>query len=248
QLTGVVGAVAILLLLVAAPSLLRNLPVTALAAVVIAAALQTFDLRSMVVFHRVRRSDFVLSVLAFLAVAIVGVIGGIALAVGLSLLDFVRRAWRPHDAVLGRAAGVKGYHDVQRYPGAKQVPGLLLFRWDAPLFFANADGFRDRVLQEVDDAAEPVKWVVVAAEPITDVHTTAAEMINELDADLAARGAELAFAELKDPVKDRLMHYGTHSRIGREFFFPTVGVAVKAFLEQHETEWTDWEDSADRAE
>ncbi len=243
QLTGVVGALAIVLLLVAAPSLLRDMPMTALAAVVIAAALRTFDLRSLRIFYRVRRSDFVLSVLAFLSVAVVGVLGGIALAVGLSIMDFVRRAWRPHDAVLGRAPGIKGYHDVRRYPDAKQVPGLILFRWDAPLFFANADGFRERVLRVVDDAAGPVKWVVVAAEPITDVDTTAAEMISDLDEDLAARGAELAFADLKDPVKDRLTRYGLHSRIGHEFFFPTLGVAVKAFLEQHDTEWTDWDQS-----
>jgi high affinity sulfate transporter 1 len=242
QLTGVVGAVAILALLIGAPGLVADLPTTALAAVVISAALMLFDVGSMRVFFRVRRSDFALSILAFLAVAGFGVITGIGVAVAVSILDFVRRAWRPHDAVLGRAKGVKGYHDIGRYPEAKQIPGLLLFRWDAPLFFANADTFRERLLERVDDSGDPVRWVVIAAEPITDVDTTAAEMLEELDKELAARGVELAFAEMKDPVKDRLERYGLRRKIGHDFFFPTLGVAVKAFLERHPTDWTDWEE------
>jgi high affinity sulfate transporter 1 len=242
QLTGVVGALAIVLLLAAAPGLLKDLPTTALAAVVIAAVARIVDLRSLRVFARVRRSDFALAVIAFLGVAALGVLRGIGVAVGLSLLDFVRRAWRPHHAILGRAQGVKGYHDVTRYPEAKQVPGLLLFRWDAPLFFANADAFRECILDAVDDARSPLKWVVVAAEPVTDVDTTAAEMLEELDKELATRGVELAFAELKDPVKDRLHRYGLQQRLGRDFFFPTIGVAVKAYLERNHVDWTDWEE------
>lgn len=244
QLTGVVGATALVALLVAAPWLLEDLPTAALAAVVIAAAIGIIDVPALAVFYRVRRSDFVLSMVAFLAVAGLGVLRGVAVAVAVALLDFVRRAWRPHDAVLGRASGVKGYHDLRRYPQARQVPGLLLFRWDAPLFFANADTFRARIVELVDSAATPVKWVVVAAEPITDVDTTAAEMLEELDKELSARGAELAFAEMKDPVRDRLERYGLQKRIGREFFFPTIGVAVKAFLERNGVDWTDWEESA----
>ena len=241
QLTGVVGALVIALLVGFAPGLFRNLPTTALAAVVITAALRVVDLGALRLFYRVRRSDFVLSVVAFLAVAALGVLNGIAVATALSLLDVVRRVWRPHDAILGRAVGVKGYHDITRYPGAKQVPGLLLFRWDAPLFFANADTFRARVLDAVDHAQPPAKWVVVAAEPITDVDTSAAEALEELDAELTARGAELAFAELKDPVRDRLQRYGLEKRIGRDFFFTTVGVAVKAYLARYDVEWSDWE-------
>jgi high affinity sulfate transporter 1 len=243
QLTGVVGAAAIVVLLVAAPSLLQNLPATALAAVVITAAIRIMDVRALSVFYRVRRSDFILSLVAFVAVAFLGVLSGIAVAVAVSLLDVVRRAWRPHDAVLGRAPGVKGYHDVTRYKDARQIPGLLLFRWDAPLFFANADTFRARIIDAVDGAAPRVKWVVIAAEPITDVDTTAAEMLEELDKELATRGAELAFAELKDPVRDRLGRYGLGEKIGREFFFHTIGVAVKAFSDRHAVEWVDWEDT-----
>ena len=243
QLTGVVGALVIALLVVFAPGLFRTLPTTALAAVVITAALRIFDFDSLRLFYRVRRSDLILSVMAFFAVATLGVLNGIAVATALSLLDVVRRVWRPHDAILGRAAGVKGYHDITRYRDAKQIPGLLLFRWDAPLFFANAETFRARLLDAFDRANLPVKWVVVAAEPITDVDTTAAEILEELDAELAARGAELAFAELKDPVRDRLLNYGIEQRIGRDFFFTTVGVAVKAFLARHDVDWTDWEET-----
>jgi MFS superfamily sulfate permease-like transporter len=242
QLTGVVGALAILVLLVAAPRLLQNLPTTALAAVVITAALRLFDFGALKTFHRVRRADFVLSIVAFVGVAALGVLRGIALAVCVSLLDFIRRAWRPHDAVLGRAQGVKGYHDVSRYPDAKQIPGLVLFRWDAPLFFANADTFHERLMDAVDGAPTRARWVIVAAEPITDVDTTAAEMLQELDKELAARGIELAFAELKDPVKDRLERYGLKKAIGHDSFFPTIGVAVHTYLEQNDVDWVDWEE------
>lgn len=243
QLTGVVGALAIVVLLQVAPSLLAPLPTAALASVVIMAAIGLFDVATLRIAWRVRRSDFVLSIVAFVSVATLGVMTGIVIAVAVSLLDVVRRAWRPHDAILGRVPGLKGYHDITRYPRARQVPGLVLLRWDAPLFFANADTFRSRILDAVDAAHGEVKWVVIAAEPITDVDTTAAEMLEELDIELATRGAELAFAELKDPVKDRLERYGLEKRIGRDFFFPTIGVAVKAYVEQTGAEWLDWEEA-----
>jgi high affinity sulfate transporter 1 len=241
QLTGVVGALTIVVLLLSAPRLFEALPTAALAAVVISAALRMFDFESIHAFRRVRRSDFVVSIVSFLSVAGLGVLQGIGVAVTVSLLDVVRRAWHPHDAVLGHPRGVTGYHDVQRYPDARQVPGLLLFRWDAPLFFANADTFRERIVDVVDSASEPLRWIVVAAEPITDVDTTAAEMLEELDKELATRGAELAFAEMKDPVKDRLQRYGLRARIGHEFFFPTVGAAVEAFVRRHQIDWPDAE-------
>jgi high affinity sulfate transporter 1 len=242
QLTGLVGAIAIAVLLIAAPALVQNLPTTALAAVVISAALGLFEVAGVRKLFEARRSEFYLSMAAFLAVTVFGVIAGIGIAVVLSLLDFLRRAWRPHDAVLGRADGVKGYHDVTRYPEARQVPGLVLFRWDAPLFFANADMFRERIREVAAAADPPARWVIVASEPITDVDTTAAEMIEELDEELTGHGIELAFAEMKDPVKDRLVSYGLTPRIGREFFFPTMGVAVKEYLTRNDIEWSDWED------
>jgi high affinity sulfate transporter 1 len=243
QLTGVVGALCIALLLVFAPTLLQNLPNAALGAVVIAACLSLVDIQGFVHLYRVRRSEFMLAVVCFLGVALLGVIQGIFIAVGLALLGFIWRAWRPYDAVLGRVEGLKGYHDVTRYPEARRIPGLVLFRWDAPLFFANAEVFREHVLQAVASAPTPTKWVVVAAEPVTDIDVTAAEALSALDDDLQGAGIELCFAEMKDPVKDRLKQYGLFSKLGSELFFPTVGRAVDRYLETHQVEWLDWEEA-----
>jgi MFS superfamily sulfate permease-like transporter len=149
QLTGVVGALCIALLLVFAPTLLQNLPNAALGAVVIASCMSLVDIKGVSRLYRLRRGEFVLSIVAFLGVALLGVIQGIFIAVALALFAFIWRAWRPYDAVLGRVDGLKGYHDITRYPEARQVPGLVLFRWDAPLFFANAEVFREHILEAV---------------------------------------------------------------------------------------------------
>ena len=244
QVTGLVGAAAIAGLLVFAPGLLHDLPTAALGAVVIAAAIGLAEVAGVRRLFRDRQSEFWLSMAAFLGVALLGVLPGIAIAVGLSLLNFIRLAWWPHDAVLGRAPGVKGYHDIDRYGSAEQVPGLILYRFDAPLFFANAHLFGDTVRRLVDEAEPPTRWVIVAAEPITDIDTTAADVVEQLAAELKAAGVELAFAELKDPVKDRLERYGLVERLGRERFFPTVGVAVKAYVQEAGVGWTDWEEAA----
>ena len=246
QLTSVVGALAIGLMLVADPGLLEDLPIATLAAVVITAGLSLVDIGSMTRLWRLGSSEFWLALASFLGVAFVGVIEGVFLAVGLSLLAFIRRAWWPHDAVMGRADGVKGYHDLTYYPEARQVPGLVLYRFDAPLFFANADVFRDRIRDRIADADQPVRWVVVAAEPITDVDTTAAAMLDALEAELAAGGITLAFAELKDPVRARLHRYGALERVPDERIFPTVGTAVSGYLEATGESWTDWEEGAGR--
>jgi len=245
QVTGLVGAGVIVLVLVAVPGLLTNLPSTALAAIVITAALSLFDLAGARRLLRLRRSEFGLSVVSFLGVVVFGVLPGIGIAVGLSLLNFIRHAWRPHDAVLGRVPYYKGYHDVERHPDARQVPGLLLYRWDAPLFFANADLFRDRVRAVVRGVDPPVRWLVVSAEPVTDVDTTAADALDEVITDLARAGIELHFAEMKGDVKDRLKDYGLYQRLGDASFHPTVGTAVKAYLAGHPVPWLDWEDAAD---
>ena len=247
QLTGLVGAGIIVLLLLFFPALLANLPTTTLAAVVISAALGLFEVAGLRRLYDIRRSEFMLSMAAFLAVAFFGVIAGIAIAIGLSLLDFIRRAWRPHDAVLGRADGLKGYHDVTSHPDVRQIPGLVLFRWDAPLFFANADLFRERIRGIVGGADPPARWVVVAAEPITDVDSTAADMIEELSEELDDAGIELVFAEMKTPVKEWLRRYELEAKIGREQFFSTTGAAVKAYLASHDVAWVDWEDAAEEA-
>jgi MFS superfamily sulfate permease-like transporter len=210
---------------------------------VISACLSLVDVKGVVRLYRLRPGECALSIVCFLGVALLGVIQGIFIAVGLALLGFIWRAWRPHDAVLGRVDGLKGYHDITRYPEARRIPGLVLFRWDAPLFFANAEVFREHVLQAIADAPTPTRWVVVAAEPVTDIDTTAAEALSALDDDLARVGIELCFAEMKDPAKDRLKRYGLFTKLGTHLFFPTVGEAVDGYLKAHGVEWSDWEDS-----
>ncbi|HEV3503661.1 MAG TPA: STAS domain-containing protein, partial [Actinomycetes bacterium] len=155
---------------------------------------------------------------------------------------FVRRAWRPHDAVLGREDELKGYHDLDRHPNARLIPGLLLYRFDAPLFFANAGYFRRRVRRLVRAATHPVRWVVVAAEPITDIDTTAADILRQLLEELRQQQVTLAFAELKGPVKVRLERYGLYTAVGPDRFFPTVGTAVDGYVEATGTAWVDWEE------
>ncbi len=242
QLTGVVGAICIALLLVFAPTLLQNLPQAALGAVVIAACLSLVDIEGFVRLYRVRRGEFALAMVCFLGVALFGVIQGIFISVSLAMLGFIWRAWRPYDAVLGRVKGLKGYHDITRYPEARRIPGLVLFRWDAPLFFANAEIFREHVLQAVATAPTPTRWVVVSAEPVTDIDVTAADALSALDDDLQNAGIELCFAEMKDPVKDRLISYGLFNKLGTDLFFPTLGRAVSSYLKAHPVEWSDWED------
>src|SRR6185369_2239228 len=167
QLTGVVGALAVALLLVIAPNLLQNLPTTALAAVVIASAIGLIEITDLVRIFRIQRWEFWLSIVCFVGVAVFGAIPGIAVAVVIAIIEFLWDGWRPHSAVLGRAEGVRGYHDITRYPDARRVPGLVLFRWDAPLFFANAEQFGDKVLASIKASPTKVKQVVVTAEPVT---------------------------------------------------------------------------------
>jgi high affinity sulfate transporter 1 len=230
QIAGVVGAVCIALLLVFAPALLRNLPQAALGAVVIAACVSLVEIRGVLRLYRLRPGEFILSLACFLGVALLGVIQGIFIAVGLALLAFIWRAWRPYDAVLGYVGNLRSYHDISRYPDAKLIDGLVLFRWDAPLFFVNAETFRQQVQNAVAEAPTPTRWVVVAAEPITDVDVTAADMLAELDEALHRAGMDLIFAEMKDPVKDSLKRYGLFNRIGVDHFFPTIEQAVERYL------------------
>jgi high affinity sulfate transporter 1 len=242
QLTPLVGAVTIALLLLFAPGALRDLPLPMLAAIVICAAIGLIDVAAVRRLYRVRRAEFVLWLAAFAGVALLGVLAGIFVAILLSLADFVRRAWRPHDAVLGREDELKGYHDIDRHPSARLIPGLLLYRFDAPLFFANAGYFRRRVRRLVAEAAQPVRWVVVAAEPITDVDTTAADTLRQLLEELRQAQVTMAFAELKGPVKDRLQRYGLFEAVGPDRFYPTVGTAVDGYVEVTGTTWVDWEE------
>lgn len=246
QLTSVIGALAIAFLLLLAPNLLQHLPSAALAAVVIAAALGLFELGDLKRIYAIQQWEFWLSVVCFVGVAVLGVIPGIGLAIVIAIVEFLWDGWRPHSAVLGRASGVKGYHDITRYPDARQIPGLVLFRWDAPLFFANAEFFKERALDAVATSPTPVRWLVVAAEPVTSVDVTAGDILAELDGALHAQKIELCFAELKDPVKDKLKKFGLLAQLGESNFFPTIGVAVARYLEINaDVTWEDWEDRAD---
>jgi MFS superfamily sulfate permease-like transporter len=242
QVTGAVGAVAIALVLVFLPGLLRNLPTTALAAVVIAAAIGLIEIADLRRIYRIQRWEFWLSMTCFAGVAVFGAIPGIACAVVIAVIEFLWDGWRPHSAVLGRVDRVKGYHDIARYPEARMIPGLVLFRWDAPLFFANADQFRERILDAIASSPTAVKWVVVAAEPVTSVDVTAADVVSELDDTLHGTGIELCFAEMKDPVKDKMKRFGLFTRFGERNFFATIGEAVNAYLATHVVDWVDWED------
>jgi high affinity sulfate transporter 1 len=243
QVTGVVGALSVALLLVVAPDLLRHLPNSALAAVVIASAIGLLEIADLRRIYRIQQWEFWLSIACFLGVAVLGAIPGIGLAIVIAVIEFLWDGWRPHSAVLGRVHGIKGYHDITRYPDARLIPGLVLFRWDAPLFFANAEFFQERVMDAVAASPTPVRWLVVAAEPVTSVDVTAADALAELDEALHAAGVELCFAEMKDPVKDKLKRFGLFTRFGEEFFFPTIGVAVSNYLKTHQVDWEEWEDS-----
>jgi len=242
QVTGLIGALAIALLLVFAPTLLQDMPSAVLGAVVIAACLSFADVRGMWEMYRLRKVEFALSVTSFLGVAFVGVIEGIFITIGLALLVLVWNAWHPHWAILARVDGAKGFHDIARHPEGRQVPGLLLFRWDAQLFFANAELFREQILAAVEAAPTPIRWVVVASDAITDVDITAADVLLMLHGELEEQGVSLMFAGLKGPVKDRLRHYGTLDTLGSDIFEPTVGSAVNRYRALHPVDWKDWDE------
>jgi len=244
QLTAVVGALATALLLTLAPGLLQSLPHSALAAVVIGSAIALFEVTDLRRIYRIQRWEFWLSMICFAGVATLGAIEGIGLAIVLAVIEFLWRSWRPHSAVLGRVDRVKGYHDITRYPEARLIPGLVLFRWDAPLFFANAEFFRERVLDAVASSPTPVRWLVVAAEPVASIDVTAADAVCELDDMLHTAGIELCFAEMKGPAKDTLKRFEVFARFGETTFFRTIGEAVSAYRATHPVAWVDWEDRA----
>ncbi|MGN6659339.1 MAG: SulP family inorganic anion transporter [Achromobacter mucicolens] len=231
QLTGVVGAVAVAALLIAAPNLLRHLPNSALAAVVIAAAIGLFEFKDLRRIYRIQQWEFWLSMLCFAGVAVFGAIPGICLAVVIAIIEFLWDGWRPHFAVLGRVPNLRGYHDLKRYPHATLIDGLVLFRWDAPLFFANAELFQQRLLEAVEASPTPVRRVVVAAEPVTSVDVTSADMLRELCETLSREGVALHFAEMKDPVRDKLKRFELSRLFSDDRFHPTVGSAVDDYLQ-----------------
>ncbi|MBF6023542.1 SulP family inorganic anion transporter [Lysobacter niastensis] len=235
QLTGVIGALAVATLLLVAPNLLKYLPSTALAAVVIAAAIGLFEFNDLRRILRMQPWEFWLSIACFVGVAVWGVIPGIGIAVAIAVIEFLWDGWRPHHAVMGRVDGIRGYHDIRRYPEARLVPGLVLFRWDAPLFFANAELFHQRVLEAIAQSPTPVRRIIVAAEPVTGIDVTSADMLADLQRTLSEAGVELRFAEFKDPVKDKLRRFEILDSLGPQY--PTIGAAVDAYLADYAVDW-----------
>lgn len=229
QVAGVVGAVAVLLFVLIAPGLTAYLPDATLGAVVIVAATALIDVRGLVRMWRMSTVEFVLAVAAFLGVALVGVLQGILVAIGLSFVAVVARAWQPYRTELVATSDSPGFHDIERHPGGTRIPGLVLVRFDAPLFFANGQIFDDYVRSVVARAPDPVEWVVVAAEPITGLDTTAVDELVDLDGFLEGRGIRLAFAEMKGPIKDKLIRFGVGDRFDATHFYPTLDAAVDAF-------------------
>ena len=244
QVAGIVAAAAMIAVLATAPGAFATLPRASLAGAVMAAAWTLIEIGSVATLARRRRSEFALSLVAFLAVVITGPLTGVGIAIAVSLLTFVAKAWRPHTTELVRVDGLKGYHDATRHPEGHHPPGLVLYRFDAPLFFANAEIFRREVLElaERTDTATgaPTRWVVVTAEPITDIDSTAAAMLEDLLETLHERHVVLGFAELKGPVREQFTRYGLDR--GEETpMFRTVGEAVRCYVEATDVRWTDWE-------
>jgi len=242
QLTGVVAAIALLIITVAAPATFRHLPDSSLAAIVIAAAISLIDIPALARLFRVRRSEFVLSISAMSAVAVLGPVSGVVVAVALSILNFLRLAWKPHTAELVRVDGLKGYHDRGRHPEGKVVPGLLLYRFDGPLFFANANFFGEDLAHRVATQDSPVKCVILTAEPVTDIDTSAADALATVVGDLRARGIAFRFAELKGTVRERLDRYGVFHDDTPDATARTIGEAVKLYLRDFPADYVDWED------
>jgi high affinity sulfate transporter 1 len=238
QVTGIVGAVVIAVVLLFANSLMQYVPQPTLGAVVIAAAVSLTDVAGVRRLWLQRRTEFLLSVVALLGVALLGVLPGILVAVGLSILNVFRRTWWPHQAELGRVEGIAGMHDTESYPDAARLPGLVVYRFDAPLIFANARSFGETV-REMAERDPTLRWIVIAAEPITDVDTTAADMLEELDTWLNARDVSLVFAEMKDPVRTKIERYGLTRTIAPEHFLPTVDEAVAEYKRRTGVSWRD---------
>ncbi|MFW0772647.1 SulP family inorganic anion transporter [Paenarthrobacter nitroguajacolicus] len=232
QMTGVVGSVLVLAFMLLAPGVTEYLPSATLAAVVIAAAIALADPAGVRRLLSLSRSESVVMLAAFLGVLTVGVLQGIVVAIILALLDFVRRAWDPYRTELGSQEGRPGYHDLARHPEGERIPGLLILRFDAPLFFGNGQVLASFVREQLDEASEGISHIILAAEPITGIDTTALDDLVTLDEWLARHGVDLVFAELKGPVKDKLIRLGTAARFTPDHFFSTVGAAVRALKEE----------------
>jgi MFS superfamily sulfate permease-like transporter len=224
------------LVLLFVPSLMQYVPQPTLAAIVIAAAMSLIDVQGSRRLWHQRPIEFLISVVALLGVALLGVLPGILVAIALSILNVFRRIWWPHQVALGRVDGMGGLHDVELHPDAELLPGLVVYRFDAPLIFANARNFAEEI-REIAENNPDTKWIVIAAEPITDVDTTAADMLEDLDLWLNEREISMVFAELKDPVRMKIERYELTRTLDPRHFFPTLDEAVEHYIQESGVAW-----------
>jgi SulP family sulfate permease len=231
QLYSLVAASVVLFATVFLGPALSTFPLAALGAVVIFAALRLIDLPELRRIARFRRSELFLALTTTAAVLILDVLYGIAVAVGLTILDLLRRIARPHDGILGYVPGVAGMHDVDDYATGRQVPGLLVYRYDAPLFFANAEDFKRRAVASVDAADTRVEWFLLNAEANVEVDLTAVDALEELRETLSERGIVFALARVKSELRETLARAGFVDRIGEHLLFMTLPTAVAAYNE-----------------
>ena len=231
QLYSLVAMVSVLLTMFLLSPLLAVFPMAALGAVVIYAATRLVDIAELRRIARFRRSEFVLSLATTGAVLAFGVLYGIGVAIALSILDLLRRIAKPHDGVLGYVPGIAGMHDVDDYAAGRQVPGLVVYRYDSPLFFANAEDFKARALAAVDQAKDPVEWFLLNAEANIEVDLTAVDALDELRRILAERGIIFAMARVKTELRDLLISGGFVEKVGEQRIFMTLPTAVDAYLD-----------------
>ncbi|TGD89069.1 sulfate permease [Mycolicibacterium sp. CH28] len=229
QLYSLVALGAVVVVLVGGHGVLAMFPTSALGALVVFAALRLIDVGEYRRLARFRRSELILALLTTLTVLLLGVLYGVLAAVGLSILDLLRRVARPHDSVQGFVPGIAGMHDIEDYPDARLESGLLVYRYDAPLFFANAQDFRVRAMAAVEANPDPVRWFVLNAEANVDVDLTALDALDQLRKDLNGRGIVFAMARVKQDLRDQLQAAGLLDKIGEDHIFMTLPTAVEAY-------------------
>ena len=229
QLYSIVTLAFVVVVMLFGRGVLATFPSAALGALVIYAALRLIDVPEFKRLARFRHSEVALALATTVAVLVFGVLYGVLVAIGLSILELLRRMARAHDGVLGFVPGVAGMHDVDDYPQADLVPGLLVYRYDAPLFFANAENFRERAIAAVDDYPGRVDWFVLNAEANVEVDLTALDAVDQLRTELARRGIVFAMARVKQDLRDALEAAGLVDKIGEDYIFPTLPTAVEAY-------------------
>jgi len=229
QLYSVTAAAAVVAALLFARPVLAQFPVAALGAIVIYAAIRLIDVSAFRRLLAFRRAELAIALATCAGVLVFNILYGVLVAIGLSVADLLIRVARPHDAILGRVPGLAGMHDVDDYPGALTIPGLVVYRYDAPLFFANADDFRRRALAAARQEPGPLRWFILNVEANVEVDFTALEALDAVREDITRQGAVFALARVKQDLLARLRAFGLADKIGEERLFPTLPTAVQAY-------------------